>query len=1677
MSMIRSHAKILRGRRGTGLVLLLCMAPGLLLAVWDFTPRVSGQGQQPSENLTNEIAPVVEYLSPGDQHKVLVLDQRLAREVQAQGGRLIAEYDSYQILEVNSAEAQKLSQSRMAQIRDEDNLVMLNAGAIDTTKSEVQSQRKAVGSFTGKRLHLVQFAGPLKPEWYDALTSTGVRIVTYIPHNTYLVYGSMGSIQRVQALAQNSNIVQWDGEYKDHYRIDPRIKIINKDAISQERPVEKNKTAEDETDLFAVQLIKDQEENTNTLQLIDRVKLKPITNRWEVLNYVDLVVSIPRRALYDQLAKRPDVVSIAPYVLPQKADERQNLIISGQLTGNGPTPGDYLSYLSGKGFSLSPANFAVNISDSGVDNGTTSPNHFGLYAFGIMPGTSRIIYNRLEGSPNSGSTLKGCDGHGTLNTHIIGGYVPSGLVAGGFPHADASGFRYGLGVAPFVKVGSSVIFDPNSYTNPNLVNLEAKAYRDGAVISSNSWSANTSGTYNVDAQTFDSIVRDAQPSGAVVAAPGNQEYVVVFAAGNKGPGVQTVGSPGTAKNVITAGASENVQAFGGSDSCAIADTGADSANDVIYFSGRGPCADGRKKPDLLAPGTHVSGGVIQVANPPANGQADLCFNGNGVCGGVNNKYFPAGQQWYTSSSGTSHSTPAIAGACALVRQHFINQGLAPPSPAMTKAVLINSARYMTGVGAGDSLWSDNQGMGMVNLNSFFDVFNTPSILRDQVATDTFNASGQQRIITGHISDPSKPFRVTLAYTDAPGPTSGAAYVNNLDLEVAVGGNTYKGNVFSGAFSATGGVADYRNNVESIFIPAGVTGYFAVTVRGMNIAGNGVPNSGTATDQDYALVIYNGTQALLPAISAETAAVTAESGSPSNGAIEPDETVTVSLSLKNVGAANTNNLVATLLPAGGVASPSGPQSYGVLIAGGSAVARNFTFTANAACGSTLSATLQLQDGATNLGTVTYTFNIGALGPSVTGTYGTGSIATAIPDVSTVEIPLTVPDGGSLSDVNVRVRLNHTFDGDLILDLVHPDGTTVNLSRNRGGSGRNFGNGPNDCSGTFTVFDDSALTAISAGSAPFAGTFKPEAALSALNGKPSNGTWKLRITDTAAQDAGTVGCVQLEIARRPYTCPGQACTLNAPADIITNHDPGQCGAVVNYPAPTFSGFCGVVTSSPASGSFFPTGTTTVTITGTKSGGSTVTSTFNVTVNDAQAPVITCPSNISAATGTNSVTAVVNYDVTAMDNCPGLTVVSNPASGSAFHAGTTTVTSTATDASGKTATCTFNVTVKSPLVISEFRFRGPDPDGAGPSTPEKNEFVEIQNITDAPFTINGANGGYALVAADGVVRFLIPNGTVIPARGHFLGVNSGGYGLGGYPAGNGTTATGDASYTLDIPDNSGLALYSTANAQNFTQAYLLDAVGFAQTAAPYFEGTPLVWIAPANAEHSFMRRLFGINGGEALADTNNNATDFVFISTDAGAYGRSGTTFGAADGPSVLGSPAPENLFSTRVSSRITPSLIDPTSPSASLPNRARLFCGDPAAPPCSAVDPNTSTNGYLGIRRKFTNNTGQPVTRLRFRIVDLTTLNSPLETPPQADLRAVSSTDVTVDTAFGPIAVRGTTLETPPSQAAGGGINSSLSAGTITLQNKLSSGAEINVQFLLGVKSLGWFRFFIIIEALP
>jgi hypothetical protein len=363
----------------------------------------------------------------------------------------------------------------------------------------------------------------------------------------------------------------------------------------------------------------------------------------------------------------------------------------------------------------------------------------------------------------------------------------------------------------------------------------------------------------------------------------------------------------------------------------------------------------------------------------------------------------------------------------------------------------------------------------------------------------------------------------------------------------------------------------------------------------------------------------------------------------------------------------------------------------------------------------------------------------------------------------------------------------------------------------------------------------------------------------------------------------------------------------------------------------------------------------------------------------------------------------------------------------------------------------TLPGQLLISEFRESGP----AG----NLDEFIEIYNASLDPLTVQSidlAGTGFAVATSDGTTRCVIPNGTVIPAEGHYLCANSsvGGYSLGGYPAGNGTTATPDATYTSDIPVNTGIAIFRTTLAANFNAANRLDAVGPSTEANPlYKEGTGYAPITTGfNTEYSYFR-LRSKKDGRVL-DFGDNAADFFLADTAA-------TNL---NGFPNLGTPGPENLSSPlfRNDFQMIPSLVAPCVSGSVAPNRVRT--GSPG--------------GFLDIRRRITNNTGANVTRLRFRIIDITT--APWPGTSVADLRANSSVDSTESSPCGgTLTIRGTDLETPPAQPNGGGFNASYSVPNtvINLGTPLAPGASIDVNYRLAVAVSGSFRFWVVVEALP
>jgi hypothetical protein len=384
---------------------------------------------------------------------------------------------------------------------------------------------------------------------------------------------------------------------------------------------------------------------------------------------------------------------------------------------------------------------------------------------------------------------------------------------------------------------------------------------------------------------------------------------------------------------------------------------------------------------------------------------------------------------------------------------------------------------------------------------------------------------------------------------------------------------------------------------------------------------------------------------------------------------------------------------------------------------------------------------------------------------------------------------------------------------------------------------------------------------------------------------------------------------------------------------------------------------------------------------------------------------------------------------------------------------------------ATGTITANTPGAALISELRTSGP----AGPA----DEYVEVYNNTDSPVTVQAtdSSGGWGLFkagascAATPVLVGTIPDGTVIPARGHYLFVGAA-YSLANY--GGTGAAAGNLTLSSDIEADRNVGLFTTSDVAQVSSANTLDAVGFfdgvtgvGDNCDLLREGTPLNAAQDSASEYSFFRKL---TTGRPQ-DTGRSVDDFQLVSTTPG------VPVGFNNTP-ALGAPGPENLASpVQRTSQMQSGLIAPCVASTQSPNRVRNTT------PYTDSLSNTGSypSGTLSIRRTFTNNTGAPVTRLRYRVVDITAFPVPAGT---ADLRAVSSPDITVvNPCGGPTAIKGTTLEQPPAQAEGGGLNSTLASGTITTMAPLASGGKIDVQFLLGGKQSGGFRFFIIVEVLP
>lgn len=643
--------------------------------------------------------------------------------------------------------------------------------------------------------YILQFGGTATDEWLKSISLAGVEVLQYVSHQAYFVYGDAESIARVA----NHSRVRWIGQYG----VDQKLRAGFKkhvDSLAKGPAMVKKRTGVFDVAVFARADLDAVAEDLRQNFGKGFFRITQLQHNYFNLVRIEMNLDDVERA-----AAMPDVFTIEAALTPKAEDARSAHIIAGNYLNATTLSATEYDPMTQFGTDGSAATVSV------VDDGVGIPGEGGFYIHTL---------NTVNGPLRGAST--GAMGHGHLNASIIAG---SAHTSGPQPPIDGGFWNYGIGIAPRANIVSLPFLKTPGYTGDI-----ATAYNDSistpgvntrpAQISNNSWGMDpgeeSGNSYTGIEATYDGFVRDA--SSAMSFDP----ITLIFSAGNLGTNGLT--RPKAAKNVISVGNSEGLRPE-------LAGTNSNNIDDLASDSSRGPATDGRIKPDIVAPGTAISGGRSGV----------MSLGGN----------IDSVHRW---ASGTSHSAAHISGVAALFASWYRTGIFDEPTPSLIKAALINSAVDLNGQGTSAGVPNGNEGWGRPNLKN---MFRTGVNIKYSNEAVTLGETGSGFEITGSVADGSKPMRVTLVWTDPPG-TADPALVNNLDLTVTVGGIVYKGNVFSNGVSVSGGVADTRNNVENVFLPAGIPGGtdLRVTVTATQLNGDGVLGSGDLTDQKFSLIVYN-----------------------------------------------------------------------------------------------------------------------------------------------------------------------------------------------------------------------------------------------------------------------------------------------------------------------------------------------------------------------------------------------------------------------------------------------------------------------------------------------------------------------------------------------------------------------------------------------------------------------------------------------------------------------------------------------------------------------------------------------------------------------------------------------------------------------------------------------------
>ncbi len=624
----------------------------------------------------------------------------------------------------------------------------------------------------GSGYYLVQFDGPVATADVDRLRAAGVQVFDYIPDFAFIVRMDWAT----QATVTDMPAVRWVGLYQPAYRLSPDLTArLFEPAPESDIPADERSDppqalwGDGPVELF-VSLFRGEplDPAISQIEALGGQVLSQSQTAWQS----KLRISISPDRLAD-LASLPGVRWI------EQTPEWQ-LTNSEAADIMGVRPMWDTHGLHGQGQTIA-------VCDTGLDQGATSPASL-HDDFEDGSGNSRVvaIHDLVGDGANDVNS-----GHGT---HVAGSVLGNGALSGSDPSNHVYPNTAYAGMAPEANLVFQASEDNSSGDLSGLPDdlnqLFAQAAGSGASLHTNSWGSSVMGKYTSSAEEVDQYAWD------------HKEFTILFSAGNSGidsdaDGVidlYSTGSPGTAKNCVTVGATENERPSGstptpgydipwGSGSWAekypvdpiYSDHVSDDPAGLAAFSSRGPTFDGRYKPDVVAPGTNI-----------ASTRSSL-ISGDGW-GPIND--------FYMFNGGTSMSTPLVAGAATLVRQYYTDQGGIIPSAALIKATLANGAINVApgqyGTGASQEIPNQRPnnviGWGRVDIeDSLFPASPRTTLYEDETAGLN---TGEAHTYVYTVTDSSEPLRVTLAWSDYPGsPAAAGSLVNDLDLSVTDPGGT------------------------------------------------------------------------------------------------------------------------------------------------------------------------------------------------------------------------------------------------------------------------------------------------------------------------------------------------------------------------------------------------------------------------------------------------------------------------------------------------------------------------------------------------------------------------------------------------------------------------------------------------------------------------------------------------------------------------------------------------------------------------------------------------------------------------------------------------------------------------------------------------------------------------